>query len=60
MLALSASQTGNRLLAALSRADLDLLQPHLKHGPLKLSQDLERPTAASTPSTFRMAASHAL
>jgi CRP-like cAMP-binding protein len=43
MLAVSPSQTGNRLLAALSRADLDLLQPHLKHGPLKLRQDLERP-----------------
>lgn len=43
MLAVSPSQTGNRLLAALSRADLDLLQPHLKHGPLKLRQDLEWP-----------------
>jgi hypothetical protein len=37
MLAVSPSQTGNRLLAALSCADLDLLQPHLKHGLLLLS-----------------------
>jgi len=43
MLAVSPSQTGNRLLAALSRADLALLQPHLKHGPLRLRQDLEWP-----------------
>jgi hypothetical protein len=43
MLAVSPSQTGNRLLAALSRADLALLQPHLKHGPLRLRQELEWP-----------------
>ena len=41
MLAVSPSR--NRLLAALSRADLALLQPHLKHGPLKLRQELEWP-----------------
>jgi CRP-like cAMP-binding protein len=40
---LAVSPSSNRLLAALSRADLDLLQPHLKHGPLKLRQDLECP-----------------
>jgi CRP-like cAMP-binding protein len=40
---LAVSPSSNRLLAALSRADLGLLQPHLKHGPLKLRQDLERP-----------------
>ncbi len=40
---LAVSPSSNRLLAALSRADLDLLQPHLKHGPLKLRQDLESP-----------------
>src|SRR5947208_6787586 len=43
MLAESPSQTGNRLLAALSRADFALLQPDLKHEPLKLRQGLERP-----------------
>jgi CRP-like cAMP-binding protein len=32
----------NRLLARLSRADIDLLRPHLKAVPLKLRQDLER------------------
>jgi CRP-like cAMP-binding protein len=40
---LAVSPSSNRLLAALSRADLGLLQPHLKHGPLKLRQDLECP-----------------
>jgi CRP-like cAMP-binding protein len=40
---LAVSPSSNRLLAALSRADLGLLQPHLKYGPLKLRQDLERP-----------------
>src|SRR5947209_6138796 len=40
---LAVSPSSNRLLAALSRADLDLLQPHLKHGQLKLRQDLEWP-----------------
>ena len=40
---LAVSPSSNRLLAALSRADLDLLQPHLKHGPLKLRQGLESP-----------------
>ena len=40
---LAVSPSSNLLLAALSRADLGLLQPHLKHGPLKLRQDLECP-----------------
>jgi CRP-like cAMP-binding protein len=40
---LAVSPPRNRLLAALSRADLDLLQPQLKHGSLKLGQELEWP-----------------
>ena len=40
---LAVSPPRNRLLAALSRADLDLLQPQLKHGSLKLRQELEWP-----------------
>jgi len=40
---LAVSPPRNRLLAALWRAHLDLLQPHLKHGPVKLRQDLEWP-----------------
>ena len=40
---LAVSPPRNRLLAALSRADLALLQPHLKHGPLRLRQELEWP-----------------
>jgi CRP-like cAMP-binding protein len=43
MLALSPSSPGNRLLAALSPADLKSLQPLLQAVPLKLRQDLERP-----------------
>jgi hypothetical protein len=43
MLAVSSSRPGNRLLAALSAADLDLLQPHLQPVPLKLRLDLEQP-----------------
>ena len=43
MLAVSPPEISNRLLAALSRADLNLLQPHLKHGLLKLRQELEMP-----------------
>jgi CRP-like cAMP-binding protein len=44
-MALSPSDTrsSNRLLARLSRADMDLLRPHLKTVPLKLRQDLEKP-----------------
>jgi CRP-like cAMP-binding protein len=43
-MALSPSDTrpSNRLLAHLSRADMDLLRPHLKAVRLKLRQDLER------------------
>jgi hypothetical protein len=43
MLAVSSSRPGNRLLAALSSADLDLLQPHLQPVPLKLRLDLAQP-----------------
>ena len=43
MLAVSSSRPGNRLLGALSAADLDLLQPHLQPVPLKLRLDLEQP-----------------
>ena len=43
MPAKSPSQSANRLLAALSSADLRLLQPHLRHVPLRLFQDLEQP-----------------
>jgi hypothetical protein len=43
MLAVSASQTGNRLLASLSRHDLALLQPHLTPVALNLHKGLERP-----------------
>src|SRR5262249_49063570 len=43
MLALSQSRPGNRLLAALSPADLKSLQPLLQSVPLRLRQDLERP-----------------
>ena len=43
MLALSPSRPGNRLLAALSPADLKSLQPLLQAVPLRLRQDLERP-----------------
>jgi CRP-like cAMP-binding protein len=46
MLALSLSRPRNRLLAALSPADLKLLQPLLQSVPLKLRQDLERPNRA--------------
>jgi CRP-like cAMP-binding protein len=43
MPAKSSSQSANRLLAALSPTDLRLLQPHLRHVPLRLFQDLEQP-----------------
>jgi CRP-like cAMP-binding protein len=43
MLALSPSRFGNRLLAALSPADLKSLQPLLQRVPLRLRQELERP-----------------
>ena len=33
----------NRLLAALSVADLALLQPHLQWAPMSLLKDMERP-----------------
>jgi CRP-like cAMP-binding protein len=39
----AAAQPRNRLLAALSAADLQLLQPHLEFVPLPLRQDLEKP-----------------
>jgi CRP-like cAMP-binding protein len=39
----SATRPRNRLLAALSPADLNLLQPHLTPVVLKLREDLERP-----------------
>ena len=39
----SNAKPGNRLLAALSAADLKLLAPHLTPVALKLRQDLERP-----------------
>ena len=43
MVALTPSQPGNRLLAALAPCDLKLLAPLLKPVQLKLRQDLERP-----------------
>ena len=43
MPAKSPPQSANRLLAALSSTDLRLLQPHLRHVPLRLFQDLEQP-----------------
>jgi CRP-like cAMP-binding protein len=43
MIAVSPSQAGNRLLAALSPADLALLQPDLNPLVLNLRRDLERP-----------------
>jgi len=39
----SGTPSSNRLLARLSRADMNLLRPHLKAVPLKLRQDLEKP-----------------
>jgi len=59
----SATQPRNRLLAALSPADLTLLQPQLTPVPLKLRQELEKPnrriddvylpTSASLPSSLQ-------
>jgi CRP-like cAMP-binding protein len=43
MLAVSSSRSANRLLAALSPADLKSLQPLLQSVPLRLRQELERP-----------------
>src|SRR5690349_10793288 len=43
MLARSALRPGNRLLAALSSADIGSLKPLLQSVPLRLRQEMERP-----------------